>query len=131
MHPYRPPGHVILALLFATLLPIAGCNSRAAATNAVPSEIRPIVSVKELMENIVDPPADFVFDAVGVDVGTQGAVETKPTTDDDWTKVQRGAVILAEASNLLKMPRRIAPPGDRNNSSGPSAPELSPEEIQA
>jgi hypothetical protein len=43
----------------------------------------------------------------------------------------QGAVTLAEGSNLLKMHRRVAPPGDKNNSSGPNAPELSPEAIQA
>jgi hypothetical protein len=128
MRACRPPAPVILLLVAAAAM--AGCNSRAAATNAVPADIKPIVSVKELMENIIDPQADFVFDAVGVDIGTQGVVDTKPTTDDDWTKVQRGAVILAEATNLLKMPRRIAPPGDKNKSAGASAPELSPEQIQ-
>ena len=29
------------------------------------------------------------------------------------------------------MPRRVAPPGDKNNSNGANAPELSPEQIQA
>jgi hypothetical protein len=123
---------MLTLLIVVAATPIAGCNSHAAATTAVASDIKPIVSVKELMENIIDPQADFVFDAVGVDIGTQGVVETKPTSDDDWTKVQRGAVILAEATNLLKMtPRRIAPPGDKNNSNGANAPELSPEQIQA
>ena len=44
--------------------------------------------------------------------------------------IHRGS-ILAEGSNLLKIPRRVAPSGDQNNSSGPNAPELSPEAIQA
>jgi len=120
-----------VTVLSAAATTLVGCTSRAAATNAVAPDIKAIVSVKELMENIIDPQADFVFDAVGVDIGTQGVVETKPRNDDDWTKVQRGAVILAEATNLLKMPRRIAPPGDTNKSTGASAPELSPEQIQA
>jgi cytochrome c556 len=126
----RVSGQVLVAVLLAGTA-TAACNSRAAATSREPTDIRPIVSVKELMENVIDPQADFVFDAVGVDIGTEGMTETKPTTDDDWVKVQRGAVILAEATNLLKMPRRIAPPGDTNNSGGANAPELSPEQIQA
>jgi hypothetical protein len=40
-------------------------------------------------------------------------------------------VTLAEGSNLLKMRRPVAPPGDKNNSNGPNAPELSPEQIQS
>jgi hypothetical protein len=82
------------------------------------------------MENIIDPIADNIFDAVGVDVTAQGTVETKPVTDEDWAKVRQGAVTLAEGTNLLKIPRRVAPPGDKNNSSGANAPELSPEQIQ-
>jgi hypothetical protein len=34
-----------------------------------------VVSVKELMENIVDPIADNVFDAVAVDATEKGVVE--------------------------------------------------------
>jgi len=105
----------------------AGCRSKPAASE---SGIKPIVSIKELMENIIDPIADNIFDAVGSDVSAKGIVETKPTTEDDWAKVRIGAVTLAEGSNLLKMERRVAPPGDKNNSNGPNAPELSPEDIQ-
>jgi hypothetical protein len=94
-------------------------------------DLAPLVSIKELMENIIDPIADNIFDAVGTDVSETGVVDTKPTTDEDWAKVKQGAVTLAEGSNLLKMPRAVAPPGDKNNSGGPNAPELSPEAIQA
>ena len=55
------------------------------------------------MEHIVDPQADYVFDAVGSDISPNGIVDIKPTTDEDWTKIQRGAYVLAESSNLLKM----------------------------
>ena len=36
-----------------------------------------------------------------------------PVSDDDWLKVERGFLMLAEASNLLKMPRPVAPAGSR------------------
>ena len=83
------------------------------------------------MENIIDPIADYVFDAVGTDTSTKGVVETKPVTDHDWARVRQGAVTLAEGTNLLKMPRPVAPPGAKNRSGGSNAPELSPEQIQA
>jgi hypothetical protein len=117
-------------LLFLVAATTQQCASKSAQAAAQP-DLKPIVSVKELMENIVDPIADNVFDAVGADVTAKGIVETRPTSDEDWAKVRIGAVTLAEASNLLKMPRPIAPPGDKNNSNGPNAPELSPEQIQA
>ena len=50
------------------------------------SDLTPILSVKELMESIIDPQADWVFDAVGVDVTATGTVETKPTSDEDWIR---------------------------------------------
>ena len=93
----------------------------------------PVLSVKELMEHVIDPTADFVFDAVGVDVSAKGAVETKPVSDDDWLKVERGALQLAESTNLLKMKRPVAPSGEEVLPPNPAkpAPELPPAEIQA
>ncbi len=119
------------------LLAVCAMVSQQCASQPVPAaraeetNLTPIVSIKELMENIIDPIADNVFDAVAFDIGPKGAVETKPVTDEDWAKVRQGAVTLAEGTNLLKMPRPVAPPGDTNNSGGPNAPELSPEQIQA
>ena len=123
-------GRVVAALLLL-LSAVASeqCTSKAAP--AAQPDLTPLVSVKELMENIIDPIADNIFDAVGTDVSETGVVDTKPTTDEAWAKVKQGAVTLAEGSNLLKMPRPVAPPGDTNNSAGPNAPELSPEVIQA
>jgi hypothetical protein len=87
--------------------------------------------VKELMEQIVDPVADWVFDAAVIDVTEKGVVETVPLTDNDWQKVERGAMILAESANLLKMPRAMVPPGDTLPSGSPGGPELTPAEIEA
>jgi hypothetical protein len=119
-----------VALLILTALALPSCTSKPAPGAAVASDLTPLVSIKELMENVIDPVADYVFDAVGTDVTATGVVETVPMTDEDWAKVKQGAVTLAEGSNLLKMPRRVAPPGDKNKSFGPNAPELSPEQIQ-
>jgi len=102
-----------------------------AATATVASDLKPIFSVKELMENIIDPQSDFIFDAVAVDIGAHGVVETKPTSDEDWLRVQRATVLLAESTILLKIPRPVAPVGDKNELSGPGQPELAPEQIQA
>jgi hypothetical protein len=94
-------------------------------------ELAPVVSVKELMKDMIDPVADNIFDAVWWDNTAKGVVEHKPTTDEDWEKIKTGAVTLAEGIELLKIPRLLAPPGDVNNSLGPHPPELSPVEIRA
>ena len=127
-------GMMFLRLASTTALITAGaltlsCNSTPSARTLAP-DLKPAVSIKELMENIIDPIADNVFDAVGTDISARGIVETRPTTEEHWIKVRVGAVTLAEGTNLLKIPRPVAPPGDRNNSGGPNAPELSPAAIQ-
>lgn len=94
-------------------------------------DLKPVVSVKELMADMLDPLADNIFDAVGIEATLEGVVETKPTTDEDWEKIRTGAVTMAEGAYLLKIPRPFAPPGDLNNSTGPDAVELSPDEIRA
>jgi cytochrome c556 len=104
----------------------------APAADATGAGLTPVLSVKELMEHIIDPVADWIFDAAAIDISAAGVTETKPVTDDDWLKVERGALTLAEASNLLKMTRAMAPPGsERTNEPGKPAPELSTAEIQA
>ena len=118
------------AVALAGAIVLSGCSAKPEATQPPAAPVfTPVLSVKELMENIVDPQADYVFDAVGVDVGPNGAVETKPTTDEDWTRIERGAWVLAEASNLLKMQRKMAP--DDVKPQGPGGPELAPHEIEA
>lgn len=93
--------------------------------------MKPVVSVRELMKYSIDPIADNIFDAVGSSVTKAGTIDHEPKTDADWEKIQVGAVSLAEAIYLLKVPRALTPPGDRNNSDGPDAVELSPEAIKA
>src|SRR5436305_431970 len=68
-------------------------------------DLKPIVSVKELMRDMIDPASDYIFDAVGIVNSRTGDVETKPKTDADWDKIRIGAVTLAEGVYLLKIPR--------------------------
>lgn len=114
----------------------ASCSSPkpAAPPAAAPlgrTEMKAVVSVKELMRFTIDPISDNIFDAVTYEATKKRVVETFPKTDEDWEKVKIGAVTLAEAIYLLKLPRPWAPPGDVNNSTGPNPPELSPTQMQA
>ncbi|HJZ75602.1 MAG TPA: hypothetical protein VKE51_27900 [Vicinamibacterales bacterium] len=94
-------------------------------------DLKPVVSVKELMRDMLDPASDFIFDAVKIEFTKAGTVEHAPKTDADWDRIRIGAVTLAEGVYLLKIPRPFAPPGDENNSGGPEATELSPAQIKA
>jgi hypothetical protein len=100
-------------------------------TSPLLGDMTPIVSVKELMADMIDPLADNIFDAVWWEVTAKGVVDHRPRTDDEWQQVRTGAVTLAEGIYLLKVARPFAPPGDVNNSTGANPPELSPTQIEA
>ena len=127
-------------LLFVSALVSQQCSSKptaatsTAATPAAPSldsSLTPTLSVKELMEHIIDPTADWIFDAAVIDISHKGVTETKPLSEDDWLKVERGGWLLAESTNLLKIPRRMVPAGEEAKPHQPGDPELSPDQIQA
>jgi len=121
---------------------VAGCSAPKPAAPAagmpaagVPAalwgEMTPVVSVKELMQYMIDPIADNIFNAVGSIETKKGRVEIEPKSDEDWEKIRIGAVSLAEGAYLLKVRRPFTPPGDENNSTGPDAVELAPAQITA
>jgi len=85
-------------------------------------------TIKDIMDSMVDPSADYIFDAVAQIADEHGITEKQPHTDEEWKDVRRRAVQLFEAPNLLVMPgRRAALPHER--SQNPRI-ELQPEEIQ-
>ncbi|MEP7305067.1 MAG: hypothetical protein ABJA98_06080 [Acidobacteriota bacterium] len=106
-------------------------NPTSPPTPALWGDMKPIVSVKELMRDMIDPAADNVFDAVKIETTKTGTVERVPKTDKDWERIRIGAVTLAEGIYLLKVPRPFTPAGDENNSTGLDATELSPAQIKA
>jgi len=120
----------------AGLLVVAACSSPKApaaspAASVLWGDMKPVVSVKELMRDLLDPASDFIFDAVKIETTKKGTVERVPKTDEDWDRIRIGAVTIAEGVYLLKIPRPFTPPGDENNSTGPEATELSPAQIKA
>ena len=124
--------------VFAFAVVTSSCSAPKQAVAPAPppaqqlwGDMKPVVSVKELMRDMIDPASDYVFNAIGSVSNKKGTVETEPKTDADWDKVRFGGVMLAEGAYLLKVPRPFAPPGDENNSTGPDPEELSPAQIKA
>jgi hypothetical protein len=64
------------------------------------------VSVKDLMENVMDPAADVVWESVGTIMTKEGTFERAPANDDEWNRVKAGAITLVETGNLLLIPAR-------------------------
>jgi hypothetical protein len=134
----RGRGSLVAAagLIYVCALASSQCSSAkpapsATAGAALLGDMKAVVSVKELMQYMIDPIADNIFDAVWTDITPTGTIDYMPKSDEDWDKVKTGAVTIAEGAYLLKVPRPFTPPGDVNNSTGPNPPELSPTQIQA
>jgi hypothetical protein len=121
------------ALIGIAALAAVSCQKAQPAPPAQPAPDYHIVgTIRDIMQGIVDPSSDVVFDSVATDVTEKGIEEKRPQTDEEWEVVQHNALMLAEAANLLKMPgRQAARPGENTKSEGPDAPELSADEIIA
>ena len=92
-----------------------------------PSLSRP-ATIKDIMDSMVDPSGEFVFQSVEIISDEQGVREIAPHSDADWDAVRLRLVVLSEAPNLLAMPgRRVAPPNVK--SQNPQI-ELQPAQIQ-
>jgi hypothetical protein len=127
--------HLAAAALGGALL-IAACSRAPATPPPAQSpqlwgDMKPVVSVKELMHDMIDPLSDNIFDAVYIIVNKKGRVEKSPKTEEDWEKIRIGGVSMAEGAYLLKVRRPFTPPGVENNVSGPDAVELSSAQITA
>jgi len=91
-------------------------------------QYRTTATIKDVMDSIVDPNADFLWKAVSTESGAKGIVEHAPQNDDDWKELRRHAIALMEATNTLQIPLRlVAKPGEK--SENPEV-ELSPEVIK-
>lgn len=90
-------------------------------------DYRLTATVKDIMEAMVDPAADVLWDSVATIVTVKGTEERAPKTDQEWAAVRHNAIMLVEATNLIQIPgREVAKPGEQ--SENPKV-ELQPEEI--
>ena len=113
-----------LSCIGVSLLLVAACQTRQPQ-----DEYRPTATIKDLMDSLVDPSGDFLFDSVATIITATGTEERAPRTDEEWTNVRRAAIRVIEATNLLVMPgRHVAKPGEKSDN--PEV-ELGPEAIEA
>ncbi len=118
-------------IVLLILSSVSGCGQKTSATTAAnPAQetpFRPTASIKELMDAVIDPSADGVWNAVSTETSKKGLVENQPHTDEEWKAVRRHALTLIEATNLLLIEgRQVAPPGTKSEVKD----ELEPIEIQ-
>jgi hypothetical protein len=119
--------------LITVLFALAGCTSEQPKQDAQkPADPQPeyrlTATVKDIMDALVDPGSDYIWDSVETTVSAKGVEEKAPKTDEDWKQVRNHAIMLLEATNLLQMPgRHVAKSGEKADD--PKV-ELGPEQIE-
>src|SRR5690242_12690550 len=118
--------------LAALCVTAAACSSSKSEPAPAPAADTPpyeaAATIKDIMQSIVDPSADLVWNAVTTVQTAKGTEENAPKTPEDWLKVRHGAVGMAEAANLLMMPgRHVAQPHEKSETPGV---ELEPAEME-
>ena len=118
----------LLQVTLAAATVLTSCATDAPARSAPPlPEFQPTASVEDIMRSMVDPSADAMWDAVVTTVTDAGVEEVRPQTEEDWGALERGAIMLVEAGNLLLIDgRRIAREGSVSELPGF---DLEPDEI--
>jgi hypothetical protein len=103
-----------------------GCR-KAPSSQQAPQLLKP-ATIKDIMDSMVNPSGEFVFESVYQISDERGIREKAPQTDADWEAVREHVVVLLEAPNLLVMPgRKVAPPDVKSQNPGI---ELEPAQIQ-
>jgi hypothetical protein len=68
--------------------------------------------VKQLMNSMIDPQADEIWDATGWIITAAGEEQRMPKNDEEWLAVMHHAVTVTEAGNLLMMVPRAKDDGE-------------------
>ena len=106
-------------LVASVLLTIAGLGSpsvknAAAAQRGGPQTppFKVIASNRLLGDAVHEPAAQLIWNAVGSRSTANGVEEIAPKTDEEWTRLRNGAVIISETANLLMLPPRAMDNGE-------------------
>lgn len=90
---------------------------------------RPVATVKDIMDIMLDPGSKVVFGAVSTEVGPTGTVSKAPTSDAEWRTVKNNALMMIEGANLLLIAgRHVADAADAKSAEAGS---LTPVQIEA
>jgi hypothetical protein len=90
----------LFALAACLALAIA-CRATAVTPAAEESPYRPSSTVREIMQSVVAPSAQGLWDSVGTISNAKGTFDLEPRTDAEWAVVRRHAITLVESANLL------------------------------
>ena len=118
-----------LLLIGLSVFIVVACNQSQPPPPPSPSSsFRLTATIKDIMDSMVDPSADMLWESVATIVSAKGTEERRPKTDEDWANVRRAAIRLIEGPNLLVMDgRHVAKPGEKSENPGI---ELEPQQME-
>jgi hypothetical protein len=118
-----------LLLVGLSVFIVVACNrSQPPPPPSPSSSFRLTATIKDIMDSMVDPSADMLWESVATIVSAKGTEERRPKTDEDWANVRRAAIRLIEGPNLLVMDgRHVAKPGEKSENPGI---ELEPQQME-
>lgn len=111
--------------VLSTLMFLAACGH---PTEKAPVPFKPTASVQEIMQSIIDPNADDVWNSVSTIVTSAGVEDRSPKSEEEWQAVRKHAITLAEAANLLLIEGR--PVAHAGSTTSSVEAELSADETQ-
>jgi hypothetical protein len=88
------------------------CVLAACGRGPEPPPFKPVADTKLLMQSVIDPTADEIWDSVRTIITKDGTEEIRPRTAAQWEAVRNHAVALAESGNLLMMVPRAKDGGE-------------------
>ena len=120
-------------LIVCLIVVIFSAACRARPTPAADSPFQATSTIRELMQSMVAPSAQGLWDSVGRVSDAKGTRDLEPRSDEEWAAVRRHAVSLMESTNLLLIPgRHVAREGQQTLKADDALPgsELPPSEIE-
>lgn len=131
----------VLIVLLVVAAVSGGCEAQPApptqaaqpAPPAADPPFRATSTIRELMQSMVAPSAQGLWDSVGRVSDARGTRDLEPRTPEEWAAVRRHAVSLMESTNLLLIPgRHVAAAGQETLKAEDAVPgsELPPAEIE-
>ena len=88
----------------AALLLFAGCSPPPAPP--APPPHKTVLNLKQVMEWVLDPAADVIWDSVKTIYTEAGTKEVRPETNEQWEAVRNAAATLTETANTLMIDGR-------------------------